>query len=402
MVLELIFAILLGVLAGTLTGLIPGIHINLIASILLASLSLPFISHISPIILVIFIVAMSITHTFIDFIPSIYLGAPDEDSFLSILPGHQFMLKGLAHSAFILTLYGSLLALPVIILYTPIFIKFLPFLFTSTKSAMPYILIFLSIYLILREENLATGFISFSLAGFLGLLTFNLPVKEPLLPMLSGLFGLSSLILSLNARNLPRKQILQPLKYIKIEKREFIKSLSASIFIVPFFSFLPGIGSGHASLISSELFNLKEKSFLFLNGAANTIIMGLSFITVYSIGKTRTGSAAATKDILDNITLDNLFLIILAIVIVSIISFILGIYLSKLTAKFINKINYRILTISVIAILILVNLLLSNWLGLLILLTSSVLGIFTVLSRSRRTNLMASLVVPAIVYYLSS
>ena len=54
---------------------------------------------------------MAITHTFIDFIPSIFLGAPDEDSVLSILPGHKLLLKGYAYTGIILTLYGSATAL---------------------------------------------------------------------------------------------------------------------------------------------------------------------------------------------------------------------------------------------------------------------------------------------------
>ena len=92
MVLEFILPLLIGIVAGTLTGLAPGIHINLVSAILLFSLdkfqSIPLIS------IVVFIVSMSITHTFIDFIPSIFLGAPEEDNFLSILPGHQLFMEG--------------------------------------------------------------------------------------------------------------------------------------------------------------------------------------------------------------------------------------------------------------------------------------------------------------------
>ena len=91
MLLSFIIALALGIIAGTITGLTPGIHINLVAVILVsASLILP----ISPIILVVFIVAMSITHTFLDFIPSIFLGAPDDDTVLSVLPGHKVTSSG--------------------------------------------------------------------------------------------------------------------------------------------------------------------------------------------------------------------------------------------------------------------------------------------------------------------
>ena len=72
MLLELFLAITLGIIFGTITGLIPGIHINLIGAILIP-LSATFLGLTTPIILVIFIVSMALTHSFIDFIPSVFL-----------------------------------------------------------------------------------------------------------------------------------------------------------------------------------------------------------------------------------------------------------------------------------------------------------------------------------------
>ncbi len=402
MIIEIILAILFGIIAGTVTGLTPGIHINLVASLLLASISLPFFTSIPVIALAIFIVSMSITHTFLDFIPSIYLGAPDEDSFLAILPGHEMFKQGLAHSAYVFTLYGSLIALPIILVFTPIFIYLLPFISTTTKFIIPFVLIFISFYLIFTEDNFLLSLSIFLLAGFLGLFTFNLPIQNPLLPLLSGLFGLSSLIVSLKSETKAKKQTILPLRQIKLEKKDFIKSSIASFLIAPFFSFLPGMSSGHANLVSSEIFQLKKKSFLFLQGSVNTVIMGLSFITIYSIGKTRTGSASAVKELLQQITFQHILIILITIVIVSLVSFLLGTQLSKIFAKVINKINYKRLTIFTILTLLLVNIVLTNWLGLLVLLTSASLGVFTILSKSRRINLMAALIVPVIFYYLTN
>ena len=76
MIPQLILAILIGILAGTLTGLIPGIHINLVSVIIIGFFHAVSLSP-NPLLLVIFIVSMATAHTFLDFIPSIYLGAPD-------------------------------------------------------------------------------------------------------------------------------------------------------------------------------------------------------------------------------------------------------------------------------------------------------------------------------------
>ena len=398
MILALTVALLLGVLSWTLTGLAPGIHINLVSAILVSSLSL--FAGIPIITLVVFIVAMSITHTFIDFIPSIYLGAPDEDNFLSILPGHRMLLEGKAHEAFVLTLYGSLAALPIILIFTPIFIIFLPSFFNIIKNSIPFILIFISLFLILREKNILSSSIVFLLTGFLGYLTFNLPIKQPLMPLLSGLFGLSSLLISLKNKPTLQKQTISPLKNIKLSKKELFKtSLSASI-AAPLCSFLPGIGSGHAAVLASEISKQTDKSFLFLVGSINTIVMGLSFITLYSIQKGRTGSAAAVQEILKTLSFSNLIIILLTIILSSLIAFIIGVNLSKLSSIFINKINYKYLTFLIILVLIIFNIVFSNWIGLVVLATGSFLGVYCILSNSRRISMMGCLIIPSIIYYL--
>ncbi len=398
MLFELILALLAGILAGTFTGLAPGIHINLIAAILLSSLS--SLSSVPVLALAIFITSMSITHTFIDFIPSIFLGAPEEDTFLSILPGHEMLKEGLGYNAAIITLYGSLIAIPIFLFFTPFFIIFLPSLFTILKNFIPFILILLSSYLILREKEYILSFSVFLLAGFLGFFTFQLPVKEPLLPLLSGLFGLSSLIISLKEKQQIKKQKISPLKKIKLTKKEFLKSFLAAGISAPLCSFLPGIGSGHAATLGSEFIPQSRKGFLLLIGSINTIIMSLSFVTLYAINKTRSGSAVAIKEILKEITLAHLTIIIIASLLAGIIAFFIGIKISKLFALYINRINYSKLTLLVIVILIIINLLFSNWLGLIVLITATSLGIYTILSNSRRINLMGSLIIPAIIFYL--
>ncbi|MBS3071364.1 tripartite tricarboxylate transporter permease [Candidatus Pacearchaeota archaeon] len=397
MIIELIIALIIGVMAGTFTGLFPGIHINLVATLLISS---SLISLVSPLTAVIFIVAMSITHTFLDFIPSIYLGAPQEDSFLSILPGHQLLKEGRGHEAVVLTLYGSIFALPVILIFTPIFVFILPMIYGLVALIMPFILIFISLFLIFREENIFSSFLVFALSGLLGLLTFNLPIKEPLMPLLTGLFGVSALFISIKNKSGMEKQKELSLKEIKLTKNEFGKACSAAIISSPFCSFLPGIGSGHAAVIGSELIEQNNKSFLFLVGSLNTIVMGLSFVTAYVIQKTRTGSATIIQEILTKITFQNLMVILLIIILSSLFAFFIGLYISKKASTVLNKISYRLLSIVTLVVLISLTLIFSNFLGLTVLITGASIGAFCILSNSRRINLMGCLLIPTIIYYL--
>lgn len=402
MLVEIILALLIGVTAGTVTGLIPGIHINLIAALLISSLAaLPFTNFLPPLALVIFITSMAITHTFLDFIPSVYLGAPDEDSFLSVLPGHKMLKEGKAHAAVILTLKGSFIALFIILIFTPLFIYLLPIIQNMIIKIIPFILIFISLFLIFREEEFLPSLIIFLLASILGYLALNLPVKEPLLPLLTGLFGSSAIIVSLKSKfqTLP-KQKIPKLNKIKLNKKRSIYSIISSSLFAPLCSFLPGIGTGHAAVLASQFKKTDTKDFLFMIGAINTIVMGLSFIALYSINRTRSGASVAINQILPSLSLFHLLIIILTIIISGILAFTIGINISKIVANKINNINYKHLSIITLIILFVINLLITNFLGIMVLFAANFLGIFTILSKSRRINLMGSLLFPTIIFYL--
>jgi len=407
MLINLILALLLGILAGTLTGLIPGIHINLVAIILL-TFSASLLTLTSPITLVIFITSMAITHTFMDFIPSIFLGAPDEDSFLSVLPGHKLLLKGQGYYAIVFTLYGSLAALLIILIFTPFFIYLLPRIYPFIQKIMWIILITVSVYLITSESNKKLwALIIFLLAGFIGIASLNLNIKEPLLPLLTGLFGASNLFISIKQKTKIPEQKISPLKNIRLSKKSIGKTSLAAILAAPFTAFLPGLGSSQAALMGRQFLNIKDqREFLFLLGAINTIVMGLSFIAFYSIQRTRTGAAVAISQLLPELSLYNLSLILSTVIISGILAFILTIYISKFTSKLIPKIKYSKLSFIVLIILFLIVIgfsdftFIGRFIALLIFITSTALGIFTISLGIKRMHLMGCLLIPTILFYL--
>ena len=396
----LILALLTGVLAGTFTGLIPGIHINLIA-IILIGFSTTFLNFTFPIILIIFIISMSITHTFLDYIPSIFLGAPDEDTALSILPGHKLLLKGRGYFAVIFTLYGSLTAILVILIFSPLFIKFLPFIYLKINLLIPIILILVSGFLIITEKQKMWAIILFILSGFLGIASLNLNLKEPLLPLLTGLFGSSNIILSIfqNTKIPPQKII--PIKKIRLRKKSLIKSIIAAIISAPFTAFLPGLGASQAAVIGKQITNITDqREFLFLLGAINTIVMGLSFITFYSINKTRTGAAAAISKLIPSLSFNNLIYIIFTIIISGFLASFLTIFISKIIAKKINKISYKKISIFILFFLFGITIYFTGIIGIIIFITSTFLGITTIKIGVKRMHLMGCLIIPTILFYL--
>lgn len=401
MLIQVFITLTLGILAGTITGLFPGIHINLVGAILIY-FSITLLEVTIPTILIIFIVAMAITHTFIDFIPSIFLGAPDEDTVLSILPGHELLKQGRAYEAIILTTYGSLFAILVVILISPIFILFLSQFENIIRTIIPYILIISTIFLISRENYKLTALIIFLLSGFLGFITLNSDlIKQPFLPMLSGLFGASALIISIiNKTTIPK----QTIKKIKLNKKHFTKPILVSAISAPFCCLIPALGSGQAAVIGASLIKSTRRNFLVLIGAINTIIIGLSFIIYYIIGKTRTGIAATlekiTKSSTLNLTFNHILIILVTIILVGIICFYYTIFLSKIFSKNIHKINYTKLSILIIIIISSIVLIFSQIYGFFIFLIATIIGLFGILSRARRINLMGCLVIPIVINYV--
>lgn len=401
MLIEIILALLLGILAGTVTGLIPGIHINLIG-IFLVSLSVTLFASINPIYFIVFIVAMAIAHTFIDFIPSVFLGCPDTDTELSVLPGHELLKKGLGCEATILTCYGSLAAIFILILISIPSIIIISKIYEFVQQLIPYLLIIVSILLISIEKKKFSALVVFLLAGLLGILILNpnqilgesLKLKQPLLPLLTGLFGSSMLVMSIkNKIKIPKQKITKP-------KIKLFPPLLGALIASPLCSFLPGLGSGQAAIIGNLISRTNKKGFLVLLGATNTLVMGFSFISLYIISKTRTGASVAIQQIIGKLETNILVLIIITVLFAGIISFFITILLTKFLSQRITKINYTLLSLITLSILAIVVFLISGFIGLIVLVVSTFTGIYAISLKVRRTNMMGCLLIPTIIFYL--
>jgi len=393
MLLQILLFTLIGIFFGTITGLIPGIHINLVALFIVsASTSLILIN---PVYFIVFIVAMAITHTFVDFIPSIFLGCPDTDTELSILPGHELLKKGLGYEAIILTTYGSLAAIFLLILIAFPAIFLISKTYETIKILIPGLLILASFFLISTEQKKFKAFTAFALSGILGLIVLNLPnLKEPLLPLLTGLFGSSILIISIkNKTQIPKQKIT------KIKTKLF-KPLLGALIASPLCSFLPGLGSGQAAIIGNSISKLNRKGFLVLLGATNTLVMGFSFISLYIISKTRTGAAVAIQEIIGTLNYKTLLLILSIVLISGIIAFFITTILAKFFSQKLEKVNYTILSSITLGILIIIILILSGFSGLIVFTASTLIGLYCISLKVRRTQMMGCLLLPTIILYL--
>ncbi|MFH1503250.1 MAG: tripartite tricarboxylate transporter permease [Candidatus Diapherotrites archaeon] len=396
MLIEILLFLFLGIIFGTFTGLFPGIHINLVGAFLVA-LSSTLLAGISPIYLVVFIASLAITHTFIDFIPSIFLGCPDADTELSILPGHELLKQGEGHQAIMRTAYGSLISIFILTILTLPLALIISKVYPLIQKAIPFILIFICIIMIFSEKKKFSATLVLILTGILGVCVLNLNLKEPLLPLLSGLFGSSMMLISINQNT---KIPEQNTEFKKLNIKKLYKPILAALIASPLCGFLPGLGGGQAAVIGNQISKSDGKDFLVLIGAVNILVMGLSFTSLYAISKTRTGAAAAIQSLIGKLDFNLLILIVIVCLISGIISFFLTKFLSLKFLKIIEKINYKRISIGILIFLSIIILLISGILGFIVFIISTITGVYCISLNVKRTQMMGCLLIPTIILYL--
>lgn len=386
MFIEIVLAILIGTIIGIFTGLIPGLHINLICALLM-----PFSYLFDRYWLSEFIISAAMAQVFSANLHSIFLGAPEESTALSILPGHRMLIRGEGLIALKIVLIGCLLGTIISIALFPLFLLAMKL---YTASYLIYFLLFIALLMIFRDKNKTWALITFLCSGILGLIVFNYAtVNEPMLPMLSGLFGLSTMIISIQRKEHVPKQ---KNTVIKIEARKYWNVLvfgQASGFLTALF---PGLSSGMGATISSQLTKFDDKGFLMITGVISAANLVLSLGTLQVLGKARNGSVVAIQQMLTANT-DNIFLLLVVLLATAIASFYLVLLVGRIYCRFVERVNYTTTSLFVIGILAILVAVLDGWQGLAILFFSTLIGITASRLGVSRINCMGCIILPVII-----
>lgn len=396
--LEILIASGLGILAGIFTGLFPGVHINLV-SVGLLSISGWLLGYVSALSLGAFIVAMAITHTFLDNIPSIFLGAPDSGTILNVLPGHRMLLQGKGYEAVKLATMGSLLGLGLVVVIIPVMAPGVSWFFPYLQKYMGWILLLVIGLMIFREKNRLVGLFLFLLSGVLGMEVLNSGIKQPLFPLLSGMFGIATLLVSLNEKvNIPEQKISEE----KIEKGALTAAVGVSAISGSLVSLLPGVGASEAAIVGNELTRGKagDKGFLVLVGGVNTVNMATSLLTFYALDKPRNGAIVVVRELIGKINFSEMMAFLGVTLLAGGIATILTLFLTKKFAKLISKVNYKKICLGVMGIVSLLVLVLSGGWGLLVMTVSTAVGLLPALLGVRRGLNMGCLLLPITLFFL--
>jgi putative membrane protein len=403
-VINLIFylvLIFLGIGIGIVAGLIPGLHVNTTIPLIL---SLSFFFQ-SPYQIVVLIISVAITEIFIDYIPSIFLGAPEADTSLSVLPGHRLLLEGRGREAIKLTIIGGLGCLILSLILITLLAPYFQFFYTTTRPYIQYLLILVILFMIISEKKpkkIAFAFFIIVITGLMGLIVLNSPVANQqniLFPTLTGLFGMSTIIISISEKSKIPKQHED--SRLLISPKEIIKAMFLGSVAGIIVGFLPAIGISEAGTMVQYLGGMGDsRGFLVTISGINAANDAFSIISLYLLGNPRSGTSIAIGQILGDLTLFDITFLIGIILFTAGIASLISLYLSKIIPKHLERINYKTLSFLIISLLIFMVFLFSGIFGLLVLFTSTSIGILCAHMEIRRSHCMGLLLVPTLFFFL--
>ena len=410
-------------LVGVLTGLVPGIHVNTVVALMLASSATLGAAGFDYSVLIAFTCALAISHTFFDVIPGLFLGVPGDSAFVH-LPGHRMVRRGLGERTIKLSIYGSTIGLllgagVLALLLSSWGSGFIISLEKLLSKWMLWVLLLLSALLLLSDGNRLRALLAFLFSGALGIVVLGSPLVpggssapiNALFPALAGLFGVAGLVYAIGtahsdeaeetdatgvgATDSPRVPIVGP------SLRGGLGGLIVGL--------LPGLGSANAAtlllLIEDKLgarkpAEVEDQTYLVTVSSLNTSEALFSVAALYLISKTRSGASIAVDQLIGGgINGWDVASISLAMVAGGVLAGLLLWRIGPLLAQRMYRLNDVALNWAVILFLTLLVYFLLGSGGLTILVSATAIGVIPLLWGVRRAQLMGFFLVPTVLFH---
>jgi len=371
-----------GLFFGFLSGLIPSLHINQI---------MPLISGILDSQALYFTVLFgSILFVCLSYIPAYFFLVPSDSNYVSVLPGHDYFIKGRAYSALVNTLVSILVSTIFSFPFVFVLYFYSSKIISLYKYFIPLVLILSLCFLLIKKTKNIFSVLVVILSCGLGYICLRTEtVSNPLFVLVGGLFGLSSAI---------------SLFYFKSEwvKQSSKVELGAGVWKTGIYSnilgllvtFFPGLGSGFAAFLGEQLKLFKEKiNYLQAIGGISISVLILSFMNIYFTGKARTGVAYYLP-----LQIPWYYTYLLAILFVFISVFI-AYNLGKIFVKIGNRVGGKIKYV-VPVILLLLAIITTNFFGLFIFILCGLTGFICIITGNSRTLMMSSIIFPVLLFFV--
>ncbi|MBA2852258.1 putative membrane protein [Methanococcus maripaludis] len=392
-----LFFLIFGTFTGTITGLIPGIHPNTLIPI--SIILYPYFgssNYFS------FLIGLLISHYFLNYIPSAFIGVPDDESAVAAVPMHNLTILGRGYEAVVLAgfgaFFGIICSIFLFLIISTVNIDFYTF-YSNFKPVIPYILILFVIISIIFSKNRVWTFLIILFSGLLGTIVFykNPSFDYSLTVIFTGMFGIPLLFENLNNNELKSQFISFPeLKF------SYLKSAVFGTFGGFLRIFIPATGGAQINYFLSKL--IKEENienFIISQGSITLSNELFSILALMMIGTGRSGISEAIRTLKIEYNQSELFS---SVLIATGISFLSLTVISKYFLQNINRFDYGLVSKVLIVFCTILVLILSFKAYLMyhivIYLISISIGVLCVKNRVNLSNMMSVLIFPTILYFL--
>lgn len=387
-----------------------------------------------------FLSSALIAHIVAESVPSTYVGIPSGDV-VSVLPAHRLARSGLGRSAVRASADGALAGvLASTVLLVPVcFLMGEPVnVYDVLRKAMGAIVIFFSCVLLISEGSrvvsgrkrsrlirISRGTLVFLASGLLGHVVLKtgffacavpdfpwmpvgfVPRESLLLPMFAGLFGISSLILSLGSVQVSD---LQTTSHCVHRHKPCAKDVLLCLVGGTVVGWMPGMTSGSAATLCAP--TMRETlhhtdipsslRFIWLYSSISASGAVFALGALFTIMRARSGSMDAVDMFLDRSLDDYMWPTTLPLMSSLAMSMVLSVLASHALLKFLdsrlrglrNVLGSTAVALAALAFIVSLSLALTGTRGAMVLSASVLLGLLPPLVGVRRIQLMGCLLVP--------
>lgn len=293
-----------------------------------------------------------------------------------------------------LTVIGGLLTMVLLLITLPPASGLFPLLYSSIRPHLSVLLSSVLLYSLWADGSLRP-LLTIALAGTLGVLALD-NLSQPLFPMLTGLFGVSTLLYSLHVEmEVPVQNFMTE----RMSRGDYLEGSLAGYVSGMSLGILPGLGASQAAFLSQEMLDRDDvRTFLLAIGGVTTSDAVFSFLALWLIGNPRSGVAVAVEGVLEVGRLEVVGLVG-AMCVAAVLGAVVALKSSSVLANRISRLDYRKVNLLVIAFLSLLVLSMRGMEGFLLMALSASVGLTAITSGVRRAYLMSALLVPTILFF---
>ncbi len=303
------------------------------------------------------------------------------------------------------------------------------FFYETLRDIMFWVLLAISILMIATEKakidyfkkkylpsisGMMFALFVFFLSGIFGIIIFGVPVDSPiglsspvLFPALAGLFGTPTLLESLMTKPVIPKQIIEePVLDNKTKKSSTLSVITGSFGGV-LVSIIPGITSATGTILAMNASGESDKRQTIITlSAVNTACAFFVVVVLFVILRSRSGATLAAKELMSvsewtNILMPtNLIYLLIALLLGGTLSYFLTLKVGKIFAKKFTNVPYALIVKLTITMIVILVFLFTGFMGVLILLVATLIGLLPVEWGVRRSHCMGILLLPILLYFL--